>query len=192
MQLPQTIACQTPLSMGLSRQEYWSGCHFLLQGIFLIQGLNLGLLHWRQILYHLSHQGRCLVQFRHSVMSNSLQPHGLQHTRLPCPSPSPGACSNWSPLSQWYHPTILFSVVPFSSCFQSFPESGSFPTSQLFASGGQSIGVSASKSVLPMNIQDLFLLGLTGLISLLSKGLSRVFSNNTVQKHHFFNAQPSQ
>ena len=132
------------------------------------------------------------VQFSCLIMSDSPWPHELQHTSPPCPSPSPRACTNSCPSMQWCQPTILFSVIPFSSCFQSFPESGSFPTSQLFASGGQSIGVSASKSVLPMNIQDLFLLGLTGLISLLSKGLSRVFSNNTVQKHHFFNAQPSQ
>ena len=115
-------------------------------------------------------------------MSDSLQHHGLQHARLPCPSPSPGACSNSCPLSQWCHPTISSSVIPFSSCLQSFPVSGSFPMSWLFPSGRQSIGASASASVLPMNIQGWFLLGLTGLISLQSKGLSRVF-NTTVQKH---------
>ena len=120
-----------------------------------------------------------------SVMSNS-----LQHTRLPCPSPSPGACSNSFPLSWWCHWTIASSVGPFS-CFQSFPASGSSPVSQLFASGGQSIGVSASASVLPKTIQDWFPLGLTGWICLQSKGLSRVFSNTTVQKHQFFSFQPS-
>ena len=112
-------------------------------------------------------------------MSDSLWPHGLQHARLACPSPTPGACSNSCPSSWWYHPTISSSVVPFSSCLQSFPASGSFPMSQFFASGGQSIGGSASASVLPMNIQDWFPLGLTGLISLPSKRLSRVFFNIT-------------
>ena len=131
------------------------------------------------------------VQFSWSVMSDSLRPHGLQHTRLPCPSPTPGACSNSCPSRWWWHPTILSSVDPLSSCLQSFPESGSFPMSQFFASGGQIIGVSASASVLPMNIQDWFPLGLTGWISLQSKGLSRVFSNTTVQKHQFFSAQLS-
>ena len=130
-----------------------------------------------------------LVQFSHSVMSNSLWPHGLQHTRLPCPSPTPGVPSNSCPLSWWYHPTISSSVVSFSSRLQSFPASGSFQMSQFFASGSQSIGVSASSSVLPMNIQDWFPLGWTGWISLLPKGLSRVFSNTTVQKHQFFGAQ---
>ena len=131
------------------------------------------------------------VQFSHSVVSNSLQPHGLQHTRPPCPSPTPGACSNSYPSNWWCHPTISSSVVPFSSCLQSFPVSGSFPTSQFFASGGQSVGASASTSVLRMNIEDWFPLGLTGLISLQSKELSRVFSNTTVQKHQFFGAQLS-
>ena len=125
------------------------------------------------------------VQFSCSVVSNSLWPHGLQHARLPCPSTTPGACSNLCPLSQWCHPTISSSVVPFSSCLQSFSASRSFPMSQFFASGGQSIGVSASASVLPMNIQDWFPLGLTSLISSQSKGLSRVFSNTTIQKHQF-------
>ena len=123
-------------------------------------------------------------------MSNSLRPHGLQHSRLPCPSPTPRACSNSCPLSWWCHPTISSSVVLFSSCLQSFPSSGSFPMSQFCTSGGQSIGPSALTSVLPMNIQDWFPLALTGFISLLYKGLSRVFSNTTVQKHQFFNAQP--
>ena len=130
------------------------------------------------------------VQISCSVMSDSLQPHGLQHARLPCLTPTPGAYSNSCPLSQWCHPTISSSVIPFS-CLQSFPASGSFLVSQFFASGGQSTGVSASASVLPMNIQDWFPLELTGWISLLSKGLSRVFSNTTVQKHQFFGAQLS-
>ena len=125
------------------------------------------------------------VQFTRSVMSYSLQPHGLQHTRAPCPSPTPRVYSNSCPLSQWYHPTILSSLVLFSSCLQSFPASGSFQISQFFTSGGQSIGVSALASVLPMNTQDWSPLGWTGWISLQSKGLSRVFSNTTVQKHQF-------
>ena len=119
-------------------------------------------------------------QFSHSVVSNSLWPHGLQHTRLPYPSPTPGVHSDSRPSSQWCHPAISSSVVPFFSHLQSFPESGSFPVSQFFASGGQSIGVSSSTSVFPMNIQDWFPLGWTGWISLQSKGLSRVFSNTTV------------
>ena len=130
------------------------------------------------------------VQFSRSVVSNSLQPYGL-HTRSPCPSPTPWDCSSSCPLSQWCHPTISSSVVPFSSHLQSFPAWGSFPMSQFFTSGGQNIGVSASSSVLPMNIQDWFLLGWTGWIFLQSKGLSRVFSNTTVQKHQFFGAQLS-
>ena len=124
-----------------------------------------------------------LVQFSHPVMYDSLWTHGLQHDRLPCPSTTPGAYSNSCPSSQWCHPTISSSVVPFSSRPQSFPATGSFPRSQFFASGGQSIGVSASTSVLPMNTQDWSPLGWTGWISLQSKGLSRVFSNTTVQKH---------
>ena len=132
-----------------------------------------------------------LVQFSHSVTSNSLQPHCLQNARPPCPSPIPGACSNSCPSSRWCHPTISSSVVPFSSCLQSFPASGSFPRSQFFTSGGRSVGVSASASALPMNIRDWFPLGWTGWISLQSKGLSRVFSNTTAQKHQFFGAQLS-
>ena len=118
-------------------------------------------------------------------MFNSLRPHELQHLRIPCPSLSPGICSNSCPLSQWRHPTISSSVVPSSSCSQSFTASGSFPVSWLFASGDQSIEASASASVLPMNIQGWFPLEWTGLISLLSKGLFRVFSNTTIQKHQF-------
>ena len=132
-----------------------------------------------------------LLLFSRSVMSNSLRPHGLQHARPPCPSPTPGVYSNSCPLSRWCHPTILSSVNSFFSGLQSFPASGSFPMSQFFASGGQSIRVSASASVLPMNIQGWFPLGLTGLISLQSNGLSRVFSNTTVQKHEFFSTQLS-
>ena len=130
-----------------------------------------------------------LFLFSRSVMSNSVRPHGLQHARLP--SPSLGACSNSCLLSQWCQPSILSSVVPFSSCLQSFPSSGSFLKSQLFTSGGHNIGTSASASVLSMNIQDWFPLGLTGLISLQSKGLSRIFSNTTVPKHQFFDPQSS-
>ena len=117
-------------------------------------------------------------------------PMGLQHTRPPCPSPSPRVYSDSCPLSRWYHPSISFSVILFSSCLQSFPASGSFQMSWLFMSDGQSIAASASASVLPMNIQGWFLLGWTGLISLQSKGLSRVFSNTTVQRHQFFGTQP--
>ena len=121
-------------------------------------------------------------QFYSSVVSDSLRPHGLQHARLPCPSPIPRAYSDSCPSIRWCHPTISSSVIPFSSGFQSFPASGSFPMSQFFTSGGQSIEVSVSASVLPMNIQDWFPFGLTSWISLQSKGLSRIFSNSTVQK----------
>ena len=121
----------------------------------------------------------------------TLWPHRLQHARLPCPLPSPGMCSDSCPLSQLCHPTILSSVVPFSSCLQSFPASGSFAMSQFFASGGQSIGASASASVLSMNLQGWLPLGWTGLVSLQSKGLSRVFCHTAVWKHQFFSAQPS-
>ena len=133
----------------------------------------------------------CTVQFSHSVMSNSLQPNGLQQARRPCPSPTPEVYSNSCPLSRWCHPAISSSVIPFSSHFQSFPASGSFQMSKFFASGGQSISISPSTSVLPMNIQDRFPLGLTGWIYLQSKGLWRVFSNTTVQKHQFFGVQLS-
>ena len=129
------------------------------------------------------------VHFSHSVVSDSLGSHEPQHTRPPCPSTTPRVHPNPCPLSQWCHPTISSSVVPFSSCPQSLPASGSLPMSQLFTSSGQSIGVSASASVLPMNTQDWTPLGWTGWISLQSKGLSRVFSNTTVQKHQFFCAQ---
>jgi len=133
----------------------------------------------------------CISSVHYSVVSNSLRPHEPQQARPPCPSPALGVHPNPCPLSWWYHPTILSSVVPFSSCPQSFPASGSFPMSQLFTWGGQSIGVSASTSVLPKNTQDWSPLEWTGWISLQSKGLSRVFSNTTVQKHQFFSAQLS-
>ena len=128
---PQTAAHQAPPSLGFSRQEHWSG-----------------------LLFPSPMHGREKWKWSHSVVSNSLRPHGLQHTRLPCSSPSPRACSNSCPSSRWCHPTISSSVVPFSSPLQSFPTSGSFQMSQLFTSGGQSIWVSASTSVLPMNTQD--------------------------------------
>ena len=130
------------------------------------------------------------VQFSRSVLSDSLRLHEQQHTRPPCPSPTPGVYPNPCPSSRWCHPIISSSVVPFSSCPQSFPASGSFQMSQLFTWGGRSIGVSASASVLPMNTQD-WSPGRTGWISLQSKGLSRVFSNTAVQKHQFFGAQLS-
>ena len=135
------------------------------------------------------HTGSVSVQFSRSVVSDSLRPHESQHTRPPCPSPTPGVYSNSCPSSRWCHSAISSSVVPFSSCPQSLPASGSFPMSQLFTWDGQSIGVSASASVLSMNTQDWSPLGWTGWISLQSKELSRVFS--TVQKHQFFSTQLS-
>ena len=131
------------------------------------------------------------VPFSHSVVSDSLRPYRPQHARPPCPPPSPGVDPNSCPLSWWWHPTIPSSVSPVFSCPQSFAASGSFQMSQLFASGGQIIGVSASTSVLPMNTQDWSPLGWTGRISLQSKGSSRVFSNTTLQKHQFFGTQLS-
>ena len=131
------------------------------------------------------------VQFSGSVVSDSLRPHESQHARPPCPSPTPGVYPNLCPSSQWCHPAISSSVIPFSSCPQSLPASESFPMSQLFAWGGQSIGVSASASVLPVNTQDWSSLGWTGWISLQSKGLSRVFSSTTVQMHQFYSTQLS-
>ena len=154
--------------------------------------LNLVLnLHSFSTFYSQTTQTNSSVKFSRSVVSNSLQPHEPQRARPPCPSPTPGVYPNSCSLSQWYHPTISSSVVPFSSCPQSFPASGFFQVSQLFASGGQSIGVSASTSVLPMNTQDWSPLGWSGWIPLQSKGLSRVFSNTTVQKHQFFSTQLS-
>ena len=131
------------------------------------------------------------VQFSRSVMSNSLWPHESQHARPPCPSQAPGVCSYSCPSSRWYHTVISSSVMRFSSCPQSLPASGSFPMSQLFAWDGQSIGVSASASVLTMNTQDWSPSGWTGWISLQSKGVSKVFSNTTAQKHQFFGTQLS-
>ena len=136
------------------------------------------------------HNGQS-VQFSHSVASDSLRPHEPQHARPPCPSPTPRVYSNSCPLNQWCHPAISSSVVPFSSCLQSFPASGSFQMSQSFAWGGQSIGVSASTSVLPMNIHDWSPLKWTGWISLNFKGILRVFSKTTVHKHEFFGTQLS-
>ena len=150
--------------------------HTCQNAVFLPKG-------WKSIVWDYS------VQFSCSVVSDSLRPRGPQHTRPPCPSPAPGVYPNSCPSRRWCDPAISSSVLPFSSCPQSFPASGSFPVSQLFTSGGLSIGVSAS--VLPMNIHCRFPLGWTGWISLQSKGLSRVFSNTAVQKHQFFGAQLS-
>ena len=142
-------------------------------------------------LSHAFHSTQLIHQFSRSVASNSLQPQGLQYTRPPCPSPTTGVYSNSRPSSRWYHPATSSSVVPFSFSPQSLPASGSFPMSQLFPSGGQSIGVAHLASFLPKNTQDWSPLERTGWISLQSKGLSRVFSNTTVQKHQFFSAQLS-
>ena len=166
-------------------------CHFVLQGIFLIQGSNSLLLHlllWLADslpLYHLGNPKTFIssVQFSHSVVSNSLRPQESQHARPPCPSPTPGVHSDLRPSSRWCHPAISSPVIPFSSCPQSLPASESFPMSQLFAWGGQSTGVSALVSFLPKNTQGWSPSEWTGWISLQSKGLSRVFSNTTVQKH---------
>ena len=146
---------------------------------------------WTWIHFQILFRCICSVQFSHSAVSNFLWPHGLQHARPPCLSPTPGVHLNSCPLRQWYHSTISSSVIIFSSHLQSYPASGSFQISQLFSSGGQSIGVSASISFLPINIQDWLPLGWTDWISLQSKGLSRVFSNTTVQKHQFFGTQLS-
>ena len=151
---------------------------------------------WISFIYAHAHShthttGLSSVQFSRSVASDSLRPHESQHARPPCPSPTPGVHSDSRPSSQWCHPAIPFSVVPFSSCPQSLPASESFPMSKLFAWGGQSIGVSALASFLPKNTQDWCPLEWTGWISLQSKGLSRVFSNTIVQKHQFFGTQPS-
>ena len=132
----------------------------------------------------------CMFLYIRYIVADSLRPHGLQHARIPCSSPSLGVCLNSRPLSWWSHPTMSFSVVPFSSCLWSFPASGSFPMSWLLKSGGQSIEASASASVLPMNIQDWFPSELTGLISLLSKWVSIVFSSITIWRHQFFSTQP--
>ena len=210
--------CSSPGSSihGISWQECWSGLHALLQGIFLSQGLNMSLpclLCWRWILYCwatgetlvlarktlkanscivcIVEVLHCSVQFSHSVVSDSLRPHELQHARPLCPSLTPEVHSNSSPLNRWCHPGISSSVVPFCSCPQSLPASESFPMSQLFPWSGQSTGVSALASFLSKNTQDLSPLEWTGWISLQSKGLARIFSNTTVQKHQFFGAQLS-
>ena len=214
---PWDCSPQSSLPMEFSQQEYWSGAPFpplrdlpntrikpmshlclALAGWFFTTSTTWEAqhIHWCMDKFNQSFNS---VQFSYSVMSDSLQHHGLQHARLPCPSPTPGVYSNSCPSSRWFHPNISSSVVPFSSRLQSFPASGSFPVSQLFASGGQSywsfsfsIGPSASASVLSasasvLNIQDWFPLGFTGMISLQSKGISRVFSNITVQKHQSIN-----
>ena len=159
--------------------------------LFLISFASIGSLLFLSFIMPILAWNTPSVQFSHSVMSDFLQSHELLHARPPCPSPTPEVYSDSCPLSQWCHPAISSSVIPFSSWLQSFSASGSFQMSQFFASGGQGIGVSASTSVFPMNIQDWFPLGWTGWISLQSKGLSRIFSNTTVQKHQFFGAQLS-
>ena len=173
--------------MGCLVGRLYSACDLITSIVTFIWVLisNLNCWYIVQVFGHLKDS----LQFSHSAVSNSLWPHRLQHARPPCPSPTPGAYSDSCPSSQWCHPIISSFVVPFFLCPQSFPASGSFLVSQFFTSGGQSIGVSASTSVLPMNIQDWFLLRWTGWISLQSKGLSRVFSNTTVQKHQFFGTQ---
>ena len=213
---PWTVACHIPLSVGFSRQEYWSGLPFpsprdlpnpgieprspstpgRLSTVWATREAHC--LKAEAVMKKNTERRKifvvllwCSVQFSRSVVSDSLQPHKSQHTRPPCPSPTPRVYSDWRPSSQWCHPAISSSVVPFSSCSQSLPSSGSFPMSQLFTWGGQSIGVSALASILPKNTQDWSPLGWTGWISLQSKGLSRVFSNTTVQKHQFFGAQLS-
>ena len=161
---------------------YWHSFHLVFPPKFISDSPSLCVISY----LHITSTWGQFSSVSHSIVSNSLRPRGLQLARLPCPSPTPGAYSNSCPSSWWCHPTISSSVVPFSSCPQSFPAPGSFPRSWFFASGGQGIGVSASASVLPMNIQDWFPLGMTGWISLQFRGLSRVFSNTTVQKHQFF------
>ena len=182
--IKELLFCQVKYSNGIclyySLVLSWLPSPFAHQmpfNICMVKVSNILMMLYLQICYSSS------VQFSLSVVSDSLQIHGLQHARIPCPSPTPRACSNSCPSSRWCHPTISCSVVPFSSCLQSFPASGSFLVSQFFTSGGQSNRISASASVLPMNIQDWFPLGWTGWISLQSKGLSSVFSNTTVQKH---------
>ena len=180
--------------MEFSRQDTRVGSHSLLQGIFPTQRLDPGFHHCRWMLYQLSHHGSpsvTSVQFSLSVVSNSLWPHESQHARPPCPSPTPGVYPDSCPLSRWCHPAISSSVVPFSSCPQSLPASGSFPMSQLFAWGGQSTGASALAAFLPKKSQGWSPSEWTGWISLQSKGLSRVFSTTTVQKHQFFGTQLS-
>ena len=184
-----TVAGQGPLSMGFSRQEYWRGLPFSTPGDLSHPGIKPTSLASPALAgryFTTQFSSVQFSQFRRSVMSNSLQSHEPKHTRPPCPSPTPRVHPDSCASSWWCHPAISSSVVPFSSCPQSLPASRSFPVSQLVTWGGQSIGVSASASILPMNTQDWSPLGWTGWISLQSKGLSRVFSNTTVQKHQFF------
>ena len=186
--IPWIVAHWAPLRMGFSRQEYWNGLLFPSPGDHPDPGIESKSPALQVDSLPTELWGNPdSVQFSRSVVSDSLWPYGLQHARLPCPSPIPWAYSNSRSLSRWCHPTISSSVIPFSSRLQSFPASGSFPMSQFFTTGGQIIGV--SPSVLPMNIQDWFPLRWTGWISLQSKGLSRVLSNTTVQKHQFFVTQ---
>ena len=188
-----TVAYQALLSMEFSRQEDCNGLPFPTPGDLPNLGIKPmspalagGFFTTRSTWENISS-----VQFRLSVVSGSLRPHRLQYITFPCPSPTPRVYSNSCRLSRWCHPTISSSVIPFSSCLWSFLASRSFPTSLFFESGGQSIGVSPSTSVLPKNTQDWSPLGWTGWISLQSKKFSRVFSNTTVQKHQFFGAQLS-
>ena len=178
---PGPLACQASLCpWDFPGKNIGAGCYFLLQGNLPDPCLLQWYMDWRHS-----------VQFSRSVESDSLWPHELQHARPPCPSSTPRVYSHSCPLSQWCHPAISSSVVPFSSCPQSLPASGSFQMNQLFTWGGQTTGVSASALVLPMNTQDWSPSGWTGWISLQSKGLSRVFSNTTVQNHQFFSTQLS-
>ena len=196
---PWTVGYQGSLSMAFSRQEKWSGLphppprNRSNSGIKPESLMSPALAQW--VLLPLVSPGKPIngsVQFSSVTQScPTLRPNRLQHPRPPCPSPTPGVYSDSCSLSRWWHTTISSSVIPFSSHLQSFPASGSFPMSQFFTSVGQSIEVSASAWVLPMNIQDWFPLGWTVWISLQSKGLSRVFSNTTVQEHQFFGAQLS-
>ena len=202
---PWTVVCQTPLAMGLIRQEYWNGLSFPPPGdegkSFISSSRRWVSPSWfrdrtrvscvsctgMRIIYHWP----TFSSVQLLIVSDSLQPLESQHARPLCPSPTPGVHSNSCPSSRWCHPTISSSVIPFSSCLQSLPASESFPVSQLFSWGGQSTGVSALASFLPKNTQGWSPLEWTGWISLQSKGLSRVFSNTTVQKHQFFGAQLS-
>ena len=163
-----------------SQINFWQNCGLVCQALI-----------WKKLKSKDKFLCQIAVAVVQSLKSNSLWPHGLQHAKLPLPSQSPRVCSNSWPLSQWCYSIISSSVAHFSSCPQSFPASGSFPMSWLFASGGQSTGPLASVLVLPMNIQGWFPLGLTGLISLLSKGHSKEFFSSTIQKHQFFSTQPS-
>ena len=185
-----TVAHQAPLSMGFFRQQYWNGLHCPPPEDLPDPGIRpASLMSPASEFFTTSVQS---VQFSSVAQAcPTLWPHESQHARPSCLSPTPGVYSNSCPSSRWWHPAISSSVVPFTSCPQTLPASGAFPMSQLFAWGGQSTGVSASASVLPTNTQDWSLLRWTGWISLQSKGLSRVFSNTTVQKHQFFSAQLS-